>query len=172
MNERTPCALITIAALTGEVSGVHLYDPGGMYARGGSIEFRCNLQQALPDLAEGGYVCDLRPLAGHPHLTSWVARAPLPNGDIEGACIQRLPEPVRESASQMQAWLSDDFRAAATMMAANAGEPSDGSAGPFDHVSAAYLARYWEAKGARIGRRVGKSLRWNDGEDQEIISGG
>jgi hypothetical protein len=43
MNERTTCALITIAALTGEVSGVHLYD--------------------------------LRPLAGRPQLTSWVARA-------------------------------------------------------------------------------------------------
>jgi hypothetical protein len=170
-DEQTLCALITIAAWTGEVSGTHLYDPGGMYGRGGHTEFRSGLRRALPDLAEGGYVIDLRPLANRPEIRLWQFQAPLPNGDIEGDAIGLFSDEARESAAQMQPFLSGEFGVLAGLMAQKAGEPGDGAAGPFDYVSAAYLARYWEARGARVGRRVGNVLRWRDGEAQEILPG-
>lgn len=168
-DEHTLCALITVAAWTGEVSGTHLYDPGGMYGRGGHTEFRSGLQRALASLAEGGYVIDLRRLSDRPEIRLWQFQAPMPNGDIEGADIGRFSAEARESAAQMQPFLSGEFGVLAGMMAQKAGEPDDGSAGPFDRVSAAYLARYWGTKGARIGRRVGNCLRWQDGEEQEIL---
>jgi hypothetical protein len=38
----------------------------------------------------------------------------------------------------------------------------------FDKVSAAYLARYWGSRGARIGKRVGESVFWLDSTRQAI----
>ncbi len=43
-----------------------------------------SLDRALRDLADGGYVIDLRPLADHPKLTSWVFHAPMSDGRIAG----------------------------------------------------------------------------------------
>lgn len=166
----TSCASITVGA-SGDVRGVHHYDPTSGYARGGSTDFRSTLQRALPDLAEGGYVFDLRPLAEYPQLTHWVFRCPLHNGDIEGEFVQRLPEPVRQAAEQLQPSLFGDMALAAMLMTTSNQEARTEKepAGSFDRVSAAYLAGYWRRRGARVGRRIGDLVRWEDGEIQPIM---
>jgi hypothetical protein len=57
--------------------------------------------RALQDLADGDYVVDLRPLAEHPQLVSWVMRAPMASGQVEGLDIDRLPDEVRQAAGDM-----------------------------------------------------------------------
>ncbi|WP_376797259.1 hypothetical protein [Thermogemmatispora sp.] len=41
--------------------------------------------------------------------------------------------------------------------------PGDAQAGPSGEVGAAFLARYWMERGARVGWRQGDELRWSDG---------
>jgi len=65
--------------------------------------------------------------------------------------------------------LGGAFQQLAFLIANKVGEPTDGSAGPMDRVSAAYRASYWGSRGARIGKRVGKIICWSDGEQQTII---
>ncbi|HVB24635.1 MAG TPA: hypothetical protein VNG51_22045 [Ktedonobacteraceae bacterium] len=163
---------VTIAAWTGEVSGQHLYDPRSGYASvSTSGMYGTNaLQRALPDVAEGGYVIDLRPLADHPQITTWVFQAPMPNGRVEGDDIERFPDDVRKAAGEMAGpfGLQGAFQDLALLAAAKVGEPVDGSAGPFDTVSAAYRAVYWGSRGALIGKRVGNTLQWSNGTQQTI----
>lgn len=166
--KRTQYAEVTIAALTGEISGQHLCDPTSGYASG-STSGIWTLEEALIDLADGGYVIDLRPLASHPRLSAWVFAAPIPNGRIEGEDIERFSEELRKTTEQMLPGLGGAFQQLAFLVAHKIGEPTDGSAGPMDSVSAAYRASYWGSRGARIGKRVGKSLSWSDGEQQTII---
>jgi hypothetical protein len=166
-ERRTTFSEVTIAAWTGEVSGQHLSDP-----KSGSISGNTSgmydLDRALPALAHGGYVIDLRPLADHPKITSWVFQAPMPNGKIEGEDIDRLSEEARRSAADIAPGMSGAFQDIALLVAAKVGEPTDGGAGPFDSVSAAYRAVYWGSRGALIGKRVGNTLHWSDGRQQAI----
>ena len=122
----------------------------------------------MNDLAEGGYVIDLRPLANHPQLYHWVFCSPMPNGHIEGDEIDRFSDKEREIASELLFGLEGDFQRVAELAVNRIGEPLDGSAGPFDYVSSTYLAAYWANRGARIGKRVGNILRWSDGSEQVI----
>lgn len=166
--KRPQYAEVTISASTGGIIGKHLCDPTSGYA-GGYTSGIWPLEKALADLAEGGYVIDLRPLAAHPDLVVWAFVAPLPNGRIEGEHIERFPEELRETAEQMLPGLGGEFQQLAFLIAHKIEEPTDGSAGPMDSVSAAYRARYWGSRGARIGKRVGNTIRWSDGEQQTIL---
>lgn len=167
-ERRTQFSEVTFAALTGEASGTHLAVPGrysgstsGMYGEQGR-------EWALRDLAEGGYVIDLRSLADNPHIFRWVVEAPMSNGRIEGNDIDRLSDTARQTAGEMAPFLGGDFQLLAALAATKFGEPQDGGAGMFDSVSAAYRALWWGEKGARIGRRVGDTLHWSDGTQQAI----
>jgi hypothetical protein len=162
-QKRRLYAEVTIGALTGEISAEHLYDPPTQPYRG-STSHIWPLEKALEDLVDGGYVIDLRPLADHPALFSWVYRAPMPNGRLEGHEIDRLSEEVRQCASGMAGGLQGDFQKLALLMANRIGEPIDESAGPFDSVSVAYRAAYWGSRGALIGN----TLYWSDGRQQMI----
>lgn len=165
---RTSYAEITIAALTGEISATHLFDPTQGHTCHGSTSGIWPLERALSDLVEGGYIIDLRPLAEHPQLVSWVFCAPMPNGQLEGDEKAALSDEVRQSAREMLPGLQGTFQQLALLIAIRAGEPMDGSAGPFDTVSASYRARYWGSRGARIGKRMGRVLCWSDGEQSLI----
>src|SRR5437660_6057523 len=134
--KRTQYAEVTIAALTGEISGQHLYDSTSGYASG-STSGIWTLEEALADLADGGYIIDLRPLASHPRLIAWVFAAPLPNGRIEGEGIERFSEELRKATEQMLPGLGGVFQQLAFLITNNVGEPTDGSAGPMDSVSSA-----------------------------------
>ena len=158
---------VTIAAWTGEISGQHLYNPTSGYASGSTSGMH-SLDRAVADIADGGYVIDLRPLADHPQITTWVFRAPMSNGRIEGEEINRLSDDVRKAAGDMASGLGGAFQDVALLAAARIGEPVDGSAGAFDYVSAAYRAVYWGSRGALIGKRVGDTLHWSDGRQQPI----
>ena len=160
-------AEITIAALTGEVSAKEFYDPPTQPSRG-SVSGIWSLERAWENLADGGYVIDLRPLAPHPKLFTWVYQAPMPNGCIEGNEIDRLSAGARESAGQMLYGLQGEYQQLAFLASKGIGEPIDGSAGPFDYVSASYRAMYWGSRGARIGKRVGNAIHWSDGRQQVI----
>jgi hypothetical protein len=164
---RTRYAEVTIAALTGTISATHLFDPTNPESRA-STSGIWPLEHALEDLAPGGYVIDLRPLARHPKLTSWAIRAPIPNGRLEGDEIERFPEGVREEARGQTPALADGYRWLTRLLATGAGEPADGSAGPFDGVSAESLAAYWGSRGALIGKRRGRTIYWSDGSQQVI----
>lgn len=166
--KRTQYAEVMIAALTGQISGSHLYDPTSSYA-GGFTSGIWPLEQALADLTDRGYVIDLRPLVSHPRLIAWAFASPLPNGRIEGEQIERYPDELRKTAEQMLPGLGGEFQHLAFLMAKKIGEPTDGSAGPMDRVSAAYRAAYWGSRGARIGKRVDASIHWSDGEQQLIV---
>lgn len=166
--KRTRYVEVTIAALTGEISGQHLYDPASGYASG-STSGIWTLEEALVDLADGGYVIDLRPLASHPRLIAWFFAAPMPNGHIEGEDIERFSEELRKTTEQMLPGLGGEFQQLAFLITNKIGEPTDGSAGPMDSVSATYRASYWGSRGARIGKRVGNNICWSDGEQQTII---
>ena len=161
---------ITFAALTGEASGEHLLVPGGNRGSTSGMYGDQGRERALRDLAEGGYVIDLRPLADHPQLTTWVFNAPMSNGRIEGDDIDRLPDDVRKAAGDMASpfGLQGAFRDLALLAAAKVGEPVDGGAGPFDTVSATYRATWWGSRGALIGKRVGDTLHWSNGTQQTI----
>ncbi|MHB8598391.1 MAG: hypothetical protein ACYDER_16430 [Ktedonobacteraceae bacterium] len=161
---------VTFAALTGEASGEHLLVPGGNRGSTSGMYSEQGSERALRDLAEGGYVIDLRPLAKHPHITTWVFQAPMPNGRVEGDDIDRLPDDVRKAAGEMAGTfgLQGAFQDLALLAAAKVGEPVDGSAGAFDTVSAAYRATWWGSRGAFIGKRVGDTLRWSNGTQQTI----
>ena len=163
---------VTIAAWTGGISGQHLFNPNSPSSRG-STSGMYSLDRAVADLADGGYIIDLRPLADHPKLTSWVFDKPLSNGHIEGNEIDRLSEDARKAAGKMASspfGLQGAFRDLALFAAAGIGEPQDGSSGSFDNVSAAYRAAWWGVKGALIGRRMGNTLHWSDGKEQMIES--
>lgn len=90
-------------------------------------------------------------------------------GRIEGEDIERFSEELRKTTEQMLPGLGGAFQQLAFLVAHKIGEPTDGSTGPMDSVSAAYRASYWGSRGARIGKRVGNSLYWSDGEQQTII---
>lgn len=167
-KRRVLYAEITIAAWTGSISATHLFDPTSPDSRG-STSGIWSLERALTDLAQGGYVIDLRPLAEHPKLSSWVFQAPIPNGQLQGDEIERLPESVRASARDMAPWLEGEYQWLASVAANRVGEPVNASvAGPFDYVSAAYLATYWKTRGALVGMRQGQTLYWSDGREQAI----
>ena len=170
-GKQTRYAEITLAALTGAISATHLCDPADPQSRG-STSGIWSLERALEDLAEGGYVIDLRPLAAHPQLLSWVLRAPLSNGRLEDEQIERLPDEVREAARDLMPWLGGAYQWLAFLAATRSGEPADGSAGPFDGVSAASLAAYWGSRGARIGKRRGNAIDWSDGQRQPLAAPG
>jgi len=160
------------AAWTGEASGQHLITPESSYANGNTSGMygEQGRERALRDLAEGGYVIDLRPLADHPQITTWVFQAPMSNGRIEGDEIARLPDDVRKAAGDMAGpfGLQGAFQDLALLAAAKVGEPTDGGAGPFDKVSAAYRAVYWGSRGALIGKRLGDTIQWSNGTRQAI----
>jgi hypothetical protein len=139
-------AEVVFSAFYGEASGEHLITPESTYSRGSTTgmygEEGCT--RALQDLADGDYVIDLRPLAEHPQLVSWVMRAPMASGQIEGSDIDRLPDEVRQAAGDMATGsappqLEGAFRFLALAAASRIFEPEEG-AGPFDYVSAAYRA--------------------------------
>ena len=129
-----------------------------------------SLDRAVADLADGGYIIDLRPLADHPKLTSWVFNQPMSNGRIEGNEIDRLSEDARKAAGEMVFGLEGAFKDLAMLAAAGMGKPEDGSAGGYDTVSAAYRALYWGSRGALIGRRMRNMLHWSNGREQMIES--
>jgi hypothetical protein len=168
---RTYYAEIIIGALTGSISAQHLYDPPE-HSSHGFTSCLWPLERALEDLTEGGYVIDLRPLADHPQLRSWVYQAPMSNGRLEGNEIDRFSDEERQAAQQMLSGLEGDFQKLAYLAAQRIGEPLDGGAGPFDAVSASCRAAYWGSRGARIGKRVGNILYWSDGKQQAIGSPG
>ena len=160
-------AEITIAAWTGEISAEHLYDPPSQPHRG-STSGIWYLEHALEDLAEGGYVLDLRPLADHPHIASWAVRSPMPNGRIDGDDIDRLSDKARKAAGEMIDAFQGDLKKIAILASTSFGEPLDGTAGPFDYVSSTSRVLFWGSRGALIGKRVGNLLYWSDGRQQTI----
>jgi hypothetical protein len=168
MNETPLYAEITIAALTGEISATCVRQPG--HSSPASVSGIWRFERALPRLAEGGYVIDLRPLKEDQNLIRWVLAAPLPSGDIEGDEIDRLPEDVRRAAVMMFPFMEKDFHRIGFLMAVGYGKAVDRSPGAFDRVSSAVRAGWWAQKGARIGRRRGRVLRWMDGEEIAIES--
>jgi hypothetical protein len=165
--EKTRYAEVTIAALTGEISAEHLYNPPPQPDIG-STSGIWPLERALENLADGGFVFDLRPLADHPNIASWAVRAPMPSGRIDGDDRDRLSDEAREAAGEMVDALQGDFRTLAILASKRFGEPLDGSAGPFDYVSSTSRTLYWGSRGALIGRRVGNLLCWSDGRQQTI----
>lgn len=160
-----PYAEIVIGT-TGAVRGEGLYDPPTHNTHWSASNMW--LKRSLGELAEGGYIIDLRPLVEHPNIVSWVVQAPLCSGRIKGD-IERLPDNVRQAAREMAPFLDGDYQGLAAMAAQSVGEPEDSSsAGPFDSVSAEYLAIYWGSRGARVGKRVGDKIVWSDGDEEPI----
>jgi hypothetical protein len=165
MDKVRPYAEIVIG-ITGAVHGTGLYDPPTHNTRWSASNMW--LKKSLPELAEGGYVIDLRPLAEHPQIVSWVVNSPMSSGRLTGD-IERLPEKVRQAAGQMMPMLDGDYQRLAYMASEKIGEPEDSLlAGPFDQVSAAYMATYWASKGARVGKRIGDKIAWSNGEEQPV----
>lgn len=174
-DRRVLFAEVVFSAFYGEASGEHLITPDSEYVHGSTTGMygEAGRARALQDLAEGGYVIDLRPLAEHPQLVSWVMQAPMANGQIEGDDIDRLPNEVRKAAGEMAIgtalpMLQGEFQDLALAAALRLFEPSDNSAGAFDKVSAQYRASWWGSRGALIGRRVGDTMLWSDGRQQAI----
>lgn len=169
MSEHTQYALISLG-IQGSIMATLLAP------RRGRTDHIFRLESVLPELAEGGYVIDRRCLFDHPDAISWVAKAPGCDGQIEGGVSNRLSAEARQTAAMMAPYMGGEFQRLALQMALepvtipdeNVPEEEDESAGPNDTVSAAYLARYWGKRGARVGKRVGDILEWNDGEKQQI----
>jgi hypothetical protein len=167
-------AEVVFSALYGEASGEHLITPESTYSRGSTTGMYGEVRRihALQDLAEGGYVIDLRPLAEHPQLVSWVMRAPMASGQMEGSDIDRLPDEVRQATGDMATGsalpqLEGAFRFLGLAAASRIFEPEEGT-GPFDYVSAPYRAAWWGSRGALIGKRVGDSILSSAGRQQAI----
>ena len=118
-ERRIEFSLVRFSAWTDEASGEHLITPESEYAGGhtSGMYGEAGRERALRDLAEGGYVIDLRPLADQPEIVTWVTKAPLPNGRIEGTEVDRLPPEVRESAGGLAPLLDGEFQTLAAMAA-------------------------------------------------------
>lgn len=125
------------------------------------------MKRVYPYLAEGGYVIDRCPLEDHPHYSSLCLRAPICNGHIEGDDIKRLSKDAREFAATFSNHMEGAFSQLANATALGDLDAKE-EAGGMDYVSAAYLAAYWQKRGARVGKRKGNTIIWSDGEKQPI----
>jgi len=68
-EQPTQFSLVTFKAYGLEATGTHVVLPGGNRGFTNGMYGEDGRQRALAQLAEGGYVVDLTPLAEHPNLT-------------------------------------------------------------------------------------------------------
>lgn len=101
------------------------------------------LRAYFGDMAEGGIVVDKRPCLEHPDFYRMV---------ISG--------PMRGS------WLSEKTRETMhdTVKCHNAHE-----AKAFDYISTDLYLALWRDMGAKIGKRVGNEIHWEDGTKETIV---
>lgn len=95
------------------------------------------------DLAEGGIVCDKRPCKDHPDMVHMVV-----SGPMRGSY---LPEKTKNGFNGNES--CEDAR----------------DAGGFDYVSTDLYLGLWRSMGARIGKRVGDTIEWEDGTIESIV---
>lgn len=172
MENKRPCVEISVGALTGTVSGTFLWDdehPG--LCTFSSYDKR--VYRYYAKLCDGGYVIDKTVLAEDPHIASWAWKQPLQNGRLTSDRDSVFTEEERQEVDEIfLVGLSGAFRDVALMMHFGLDKNDPGEASAFDKVSAEELAAWWMKRGARIGKRMGNTLTWSDGTQEEIIDYG
>jgi hypothetical protein len=109
-----------------------------------------DIERVLPDLADGAIIIDKAGIADRVSFAGDVMRAPM-HGDPSrnGAFVEALRE-----APYMMAVVENYGLAGATAVQVAVEASDEPTYGPLDYAPAEYLADYWHARGARIGRLI------------------
>jgi hypothetical protein len=151
-----------IIAIHGSISAEWTLESG----RGSSSNI-WTLEEALSRLVEGGYVIDLSVIKEY--YLAWIYNAPMSTGEIEGRYIRRVFVSSNQCPEEPESELfTCDFNRFCSLIG-QMKETWDGTAEPYDSVSARYEAIYWGSRGARIGQRQKDTLVWSDGSEQPIL---
>lgn len=125
-------------------AGVYAEAPNKYSKHPASITiYDTRLSAYFGDLAEGGIVVDKRPCTNRDDFVKAVV-----SGPMRGSW---LPEKTREG-----------FGGNVSCNDAN-------EAGALDYVSTDLYLDLWRDKGARIGKRVGDEIHWEDGKHESIV---
>jgi hypothetical protein len=129
---------------------------------GGTVTFYDRrLAPYLGELIEGGYVLDKRaPLAARPALA---VLSPLCKGNL--AAGERDPFRDAEGSIVAQAIAGAPDNPACGLARLALAAPQSGA---FDDVAPDIFAEWWRAQGARVGRRRGAVIVWDDGATEVI----
>src|SRR5205823_1607301 len=115
----------------------------------------------LGELVEGGYVLDKRAaLEKRPGLA---VLSPMCRGDL--AAGQRDPFGGAEGSLVARAIASDPENPASGLARLALAAPHCGA---FDDVAPDIFAAWWRAHGARVGRRLGEEIVWEDGATEAV----
>jgi len=122
----------------------------GVYATSGSKSSSQipdnRLHAYLGDLVEGGQVMDKRPCLEHPDFFLMVFSGPMLKEDLPpGTCNKAFSREV--------------------LLCTAADFPNLGG---YDYLSLDLYTELWRQLGARIGKRIGDFIHWEDGECQPI----
>jgi hypothetical protein len=120
------------------------------------------------DLAEGGFVIDKKAvLETRPGLA---VSSPLCDPRLTEDEVDRLADHVTKDSFLLNTFCNEPdsgFHGVACLAKASLASP-DKEPGAFDHVSPAALARWWASRGARVGKRQGSYIVWNNGDYEAI----
>jgi hypothetical protein len=152
---RVRYAMITISVLGNAIYGDVLIDPSSPGSSG--QQEITSLDVGLLDLAEGGYVIDLRPLEKHPQVSRWITDEPYFNGDLGPAKLE--DDTMTTSITHTRVPVRPIY---------DENKLFHGGASGYDFVSASYHAEYWRTRGARVGKREGMVIKWSDGIEAPI----
>jgi hypothetical protein len=125
------------------------------------------LRPYLGELVEGGYVLDKRAvLMARPWLAigSPMVKGTLPPGTVD-RFIDRHPTDAFGESIVLDSIRSDPTNPAAGLAALMQDDPACGG---FDDVAPDVYADWWRRRGARVGRRLGRVVVWDDGETEQI----
>lgn len=112
----------------------------------------------LGNVVRGGWVVDKRGIYNRDDFARWVIDCPLVDVRLANGAANPcpIPDPLFACA------LAGSFGALAVAKIAN---PTWRG---LDKVSVAEYVGYWRERGARIGRRIGDAIQWEDGAVSEI----
>lgn len=143
------CAAVMSAAAT--TSWEHVPQPG--YGACSTSTYDSRLAPYLGHLVEGGWVIDKRGIQHRDGFVAAVLAAPLVDTRLEGDAREECPaiDPFFGAALAAGGWWPAAVKMANPRWAG------------LDSVSVTRYVDYWRGHGARIGRRFGNEVRWEDG---------
>jgi hypothetical protein len=130
--------------------------------KGSSITYYdSRLRPYFGELLEGGYVVDKREvLEERPGLA---VLSPMCDGGLPLGAVDEFKSAEGSLVAQAIASGGEgSFRDLARLALAAP------RCGAFDFVAADVYAAWWKDHGARVGRRVGEVIRWDDGSEESI----
>lgn len=143
----------------GEGVGALRYSPEYGGSKTSITIYDTRLTPYLGNLKPGAVVIDKRELRSHPMFVRWVLGCPMVDLSLKGSETDPID---RDAAARMAPALEGAFGTLAEMAA------SDPDYTGLDHVSLDAYVAWWRKRGAKIGKRKGNRIAWEDGSFTQI----